>query len=419
MPAAWKSLPLGKSDRISIRRMRSSEQVTMHNQAFCWAITVGLTLWISTSWLNERWILGLFELGVFGSVLVVLFQAFRSSRVFPMRTYFILALILPTLGSFQLVAGITTYSYVTLLATLDWSSFAGMVCVGMHLFEEEERRIYFFTTLSFLGAVVTALELYQIFILGRYEVLNSGFPLLSSNHYVELAELILPVILYIAWKRVHQPWWLYGLAACMLATAIASGARTGSFLLIAEFALCLWSTWKRRQSSSKRAISPWIGLAILWLSLVLVECSDLLLSRLMEAHPLEHRTDFLTSALRMFQFRPLYGVGLGCFPIVYPQFQLNDSQYAINHVHNDYMEILTEGGVIFVAIWFGFLVVSFRNGIRSFWGLGCVAILFHSLTDFPIYRPTVAALLALLMSGVAETGLCATAPASSKPFRME
>jgi O-antigen ligase len=96
---------------------------------------------------------------------------------------------------------------------------------------------------------------------------------------------------------------------------------------------------------------------------------------------------------------PLAGTGLGTYLYAYPAYETAFRGELLEHAHNDYLELLAEGGIvgggllIFVA--FGALGVLFvrwarRNDhfVRGV-GVGCLAgiaaILVHSLTDFNLH----------------------------------
>lgn len=99
---------------------------------------------------------------------------------------------------------------------------------------------------------------------------------------------------------------------------------------------------------------------------------------------------------------PLFGAGLGTYVFAYPMFEKKDFEGRIvDHAHNDYLEILTESGLVggvglFLA---GFVGVGYMFGrwmrrryylVRGI-VLGCVAgivaIIVHSITDFNLRIP--------------------------------
>jgi O-antigen ligase len=83
---------------------------------------------------------------------------------------------------------------------------------------------------------------------------------------------------------------------------------------------------------------------------------------------------------------------------VYPQFASFDSGYQINHTHNDYLEIGVDAGLLGLLIWAAFLGTTIYLVRKIPWAIGLSALCIHGLTDFPIFRPPVAALLALLVA---------------------
>ena len=49
---------------------------------------------------------------------------------------------------------------------------------------------------------------------------------------------------------------------------------------------------------------------------------------------------------RMFLKKPVLGWGLGTFPVVYPQFRTFYTNSFVNEAHNDYLQLLTEMGLL-------------------------------------------------------------------------
>jgi O-antigen ligase len=111
-------------------------------------------------------------------------------------------------------------------------------------------------------------------------------------------------------------------------------------------------------------------------------------------------------SIRMFRARPVLGWGLGTFPVVYPEFRSFYTNFFVNEAHNDYLQLLTETGVLGFAIMVWFLIVLYRNALRKIgdWTsdvssavtlactLGFTGILVHSFLDFNLQIPANAAL---------------------------
>jgi O-antigen ligase len=123
-------------------------------------------------------------------------------------------------------------------------------------------------------------------------------------------------------------------------------------------------------------------------------------------------TIFASSVAALGAFFP-FGSGLGTFPEVYRRFQPDDIAQFVNHVHNDYIEYVFEGGLVAAAVILLFLVVYVRAwprllhlprwGTVSFMqagaGLALLLMALHGLTDYNWHIPANAIYFAL-MAGV-------------------
>jgi O-antigen ligase len=117
---------------------------------------------------------------------------------------------------------------------------------------------------------------------------------------------------------------------------------------------------------------------------------------------------------------PIVGTGLGTYLYAYPMYEKKYSGDLLDHAHNDYLELLAEGGIVggglMIIFAFGALGVLFlrwarRNDhfVRGV-GLGCLAgiaaILIHSLTDFNLHITANAVLFVTLYAlGMRVVGL--------------
>ena len=105
---------------------------------------------------------------------------------------------------------------------------------------------------------------------------------------------------------------------------------------------------------------------------------------------------------------PVVGTGLGTFDRAFPSYQKKYSTVQFEHAENDYLEILTDTGLIgfllFVSAVVAFAVKLYRmwkvrkNSFSVIMGAAglssCAAVAFHSLTDFSLRVPANAILLA-------------------------
>jgi hypothetical protein len=121
----------------------------------------------------------------------------------------------------------------------------------------------------------------------------------------------------------------------------------------------------------------------------------------------------LTSFEGAWAFWP-WGSGWGTYDLAYQQFQPATLPVYPNHAHQDYVEMLFEGGIFFVVIAAGFIWLAGRramllartalrersldrDAMAATWcGLGRLGLLLHSLVEFNMRIPANAILGALL-----------------------
>ncbi|MEA3230231.1 MAG: O-antigen ligase family protein [Thermodesulfobacteriota bacterium] len=96
---------------------------------------------------------------------------------------------------------------------------------------------------------------------------------------------------------------------------------------------------------------------------------------------------------------PLTGSGFGTFKDLYPKYRHFPGHMVVEHAHNDYLELLAEGGIPGTLLVFWFLAVFFFKSVPAFlkrndmysiylyFGIlaGIISILIHGLTDFNLH----------------------------------
>ena len=115
----------------------------------------------------------------------------------------------------------------------------------------------------------------------------------------------------------------------------------------------------------------------------------------------------------------MLGYGSGTFDLVYPTFQSFVVDSVINHAHNDYLELLSETGLIGAGLIAWFLVLVYRKASKQLRPgaktsdsvliavlAGITGLLVHSLVDFNFHIPANAALF-LVMAAIAVTASAA------------
>jgi O-antigen ligase len=108
---------------------------------------------------------------------------------------------------------------------------------------------------------------------------------------------------------------------------------------------------------------------------------------------------------------PVFGTGLGTFPVAYTAVQTAFPGEFVNHAHNDYLELAIDLGLPAALILFASIFFILARTVHTFFlaqglfersvAVGCagsiVAILLHSLTDFNLYIPANAVLFSTIL----------------------
>jgi O-antigen ligase len=111
------------------------------------------------------------------------------------------------------------------------------------------------------------------------------------------------------------------------------------------------------------------------------------------------------NSLGILRDHPLVGAGIGSFVTVYPAYQTEAQDLITEHPHNDYVEALTEtgllGGVLILAALTMFIPMMFRSldvqlkreqgWIQLGAAIACCGLLIHSFVDFNLHIPANAA----------------------------
>ncbi|MDQ3746657.1 MAG: O-antigen ligase family protein, partial [Acidobacteriota bacterium] len=129
--------------------------------------------------------------------------------------------------------------------------------------------------------------------------------------------------------------------------------------------------------------------------------------------PTTGRAHFWEGAIQIVKDHPLVGTGLGAFGAAYPRYDTANGTYRLEQAHNDYLQILTDGGVVGGVLGLLFIVVlvrvalrrmqshdKFRRGVALGALAGCAGALVHSFFDFTLHT-TANALMFLVLAALA------------------
>jgi len=335
-------------------------------------------------------------------------------------------------------AKITTFSLLpgaTLAATLELAAYVLMAALILKTVTHRAQIRRIMLTLVGVGifeALYGIFELYRnnphlLFYRKTFNLDSATGTFVNRNHYAGYLEMVIPLALGLLISRFD----LFGepgtpfrarlarflnrglatnivLGAGLVVMAVAlmlSNSRSGVVILVLIFVLILVFTAQafghtRMQQGWVRTVIQITALAVIAIGLYVgleAMIGRFAVDKLLQ----EGRPRYWGAVMTMIGQFPLFGVGHGAFGSVYSAYDTADMEFALVHAHNDYLETLSELGIVgagLLGFALGYLLwKAFRTWIArrhpelKGLALGCLvstaAILIHSLTDFNLQIP--------------------------------
>ena len=263
-------------------------------------------------------------------------------------------------------------------------------------------------------------------------------PFINRHHfagYMELA-LALPLGLVFTGAIEKEKKFIYLFAAGLMAVAlIMTNSRGGIISLLAEV-LFLTATMglrrrhlhkkhKKRESEARQpriksaAMKAGLALALvvaMFGGVVLLggeEALTRVVGSVNTDDPTTGRAHFWSVTVDIIKTHPWTGTGLGAFGVVYTGYDSRNGMYRLEQAHNDYLQTLSDAGIIGALLGLFFIVNlfrmgftrrdsrdDFRRGVATGALAGCFAVLVHSFFDFTLHTPA-NALLFLVLAALA------------------
>lgn len=405
------------------------------------------------------WSLAVFELGACALVILWVVDAWRSRRLRLSRNPLQWPLIgLFLLGVFQLlplkangdgagalanaaVSSLSIDPYSTRLALVQLMALLIYFAAALAFIDSPKRLrlivrviIFFGFALAFIGLIQFFTSPDKIYWLKELPQSTPFGPFINRHHFAGYMELTmglpLGMIFSGAIERDKRP--LYIFAATLMGIAlIMTNSRGGLIALFAEvlFLLVLTGFGRREreragdEEKSGRVrgalVRAGLGLALV-MALVggaLFFGGEEALSRFVgtvnSSDPTTGRAHFWSVTLRIIQAHPVIGAGLGSYGLAYTQYDSRNGLERLEQAHNDYLQVLSDAGIIGMGLGLFFLVMlfrsgfarretedTFRRGVATGALAGCFAVLVHSLFDFTLHT-TSNALLFLILAALA------------------
>ena len=257
-------------------------------------------------------------------------------------------------------------------------------------------------------------------------------PFINRHHFAGYMELTiaLPLGLVFSNSVEREKKFIYLFAAGLMAVALVmTNSRGGIISLVAELLFLVSLMGIRRRHRKKHAekkprIKSAAMKAGLALALVLAVFGGVVLLGGEEAlirvvgsvntdDPTTGRAHFWGVTVDIIKNHPIIGTGLGAFGVVYTGYDSRSGLYRLEQAHNDYLQVLSDGGIVGAVLGLVFLVAlfrmgfarresrdDFRRGVATGALAGCFAVLVHSFFDFTLHT-TANTLLFLLLAALA------------------
>lgn len=379
------------------------------------AALIGGTLWIGgytptgTLWIE----LSSSGLAICLGLLVLLRGSLPGTLSWLPTTAFAIYLFLNLL---RVWSGMTQQWYLSFSALLLLCSYFFLFLVSSVAGSDYDASHFFRLVLSVYGPLLAVFSLVQValtngkiyWIYSPPQAPQLAFgPYVNRDHYAAVIELLFPFAATVALAHKLQTkirsFAIVGCAA-MLASMIASRSRAGALILFIEVLAVLWTSQLAR-SAKWKLLTVVVACFALLISMDAWHASESLINRFIYMQTSNgasySRVAIAKDSFRMLRSKPWIGIGLGTFRHEFPRFKTLPGSLAVTHAHNDYLEIICEGGILGALPWFIFLVCvvgSCWRGARQLrpdclpYAIAIACFLLHSLVDFNLFVPGNAAL---------------------------
>lgn len=389
----------------------------------------------------------------------------------------LLALVL--IGAFQLLplnltsnanpqtGTITLDPFHTLVSTIKAGALLIYFAAALAFIDRPSRLRLVVQILIIFGFVLALAGLVQSFVspesIYGIQTPNQAFPFgpfVNRHHFANymLLALALPLGLLFANAVSRELRFLIGFAALIMGVAlVATGSRGAMLSLVVQVGFLVVAAGlnakpaekRRRRSSRNRGrtseepekdsgvtdagegeekrrgallwrIGAGAGLLTLLLGGVLLLGGESGLARLVGTvnsdDPTTGRTHFWAVTMRIIAERPLLGAGLGAYSLAYTRYDTRGGMYRIEQAHNDYLQLLSDTGIVGGVFGLLFVVALYRIGLRRLRSAdvyrrgvalgalaGCTGAFVHSIFEFSLHT-TSNALLFLVLAALATLG---------------
>lgn len=328
------------------------------------------------------------------------------------------------IGAMQLFFRATPYPFLTRLELLRFGAYLLLFFLMAQSFRARadlSRLMWFMILMCFgvslLGIIQHFTSEGTIYWLRTLRAGGDPFgPYVNRNHFAGFVELTLPIgLAMLIFRGLRRD--LYPLASLLtiipIGALILSGSRGGIVSFGFEVAV-LWLLARTRKGSEGPRLTALAIVALAAVALIAWLGAGKAIERFSMVRPgevtINRRFTMSQGAAHIFEDHPVKGAGLGALVAVYPRYEISYDGKLVDHVHNDYIEMLAETGVLGGLCGLAFLWILFRQAKTCYAAeqghfsralhagavTGLCGILLHSFVDFNLHIPANAVLFLLL-----------------------
>jgi O-antigen ligase len=330
-------------------------------------------------------------------------------------------------------------------------AYSTLFWVILHTFRKRNQIEAIVATMIGMGFLLAVFGIIQEFswngkIYWVRELTHGGHPFgpyVNRNHFAGYMEIVIPLTLgqllaetpprrgsvsakqrFLRWtsERTSKSVLLMFTAVFMAASLILTGSRGGLVSFAGSmvfFAVMMRMKRTTRRKGSRLVLAFFcLGLiAAVWIGGHSAFLSVERLEKSIQEPSAEERVVLWKDSFRMARDYLPFGSGFSTFETVYPMYKTLQVQAVFQHAHNDYLELLAEGGVLSVGlvIWLLYAWFSetgakwlkrhdpFASQMTLAGMTSVVAILIHSLSDFNMHIPANAIIIVTISALTVNT----------------
>jgi len=291
-------------------------------------------------------------------------------------------------------------------------AFYSVFIVVLNIIEKKRQFERLFLVIIIWAAILSLYGIIRKYFILEKEISESFSVFGNRNHFAGFMEMVAPLALgYAFYCKNRAKKFIFGFMATIICVSIfLSLSRAGSLSLIFSLILMVYFLKKDWVIQEKYWVLIAGGiLIVLLLSVIGIEPIKYRFASLREGF--FQRLSVFKDSYQMIKDFPSFGIGLGNFQFAFSSYLSFFSEGYYFYPHNDYIQIITETGLIGFSFFFLFLLKVFKTILKRLFtrqdpfarsmvigGIcGLFSLLLHSSVDFNFHIPAISFLFWLLL----------------------